>query len=216
MAAEKVEKSVIIGSGPAGHRAAIYLARTNLNPLFESFLANGLLGGSSPLPPMMKTRTVENFPAGIMGPELMDKFQEQLRFGTHIVTETGQEYEAPETTDAVIIATGASAKRLALPGEGTYLQSEISACAACDGAVPILRYGAQYITVLWNTVATECQGDGDLLRSLRVKNVVTGEEKHLPVNGLFYAIVPGSWCMAALEAERLLAEELGLDSSSSV
>jgi len=86
----------------------------------------------------------------------MDKFREQsLRFGTTIITETvskidltarpfrywreGQEHEEPETTDTIIIATGASAKRLGLKGEATYWQSGISACAVCDGAVPIFR-----------------------------------------------------------------------------
>lgn len=86
----------------------------------------------------------------------MDRFRAQsLRFGTTIITETvsridlsarpfrywreGQEDQEPETTDAVIIATGASAKRLGLQGEGTYWQSGISACAVCDGAVPIFR-----------------------------------------------------------------------------
>jgi len=103
--------------------------------------------------------TVENypgFPSGILGPELMDKFREQsLRFGTEIITETvskidlsarpfrywreSQELEEPETADTIIIATGASAKRLGLKGEVTYWQSGISACAVCDGAVPIFR-----------------------------------------------------------------------------
>jgi len=86
----------------------------------------------------------------------MDKFREQSsRFGTNIITETiskvdlsarpfrywreGQEDEAPETADTLIIATGASAKRLGLKGESTYWQSGISACAVCDGAVPIFR-----------------------------------------------------------------------------
>jgi hypothetical protein len=103
--------------------------------------------------------SVENFPgfpSGILGPELMDKFREQsIRFGTTIITETvskidlssrpfcywreRQEDEEPETADAIIIATGASAKRLGLKGEGMYWQSGISACAVCDGAVPIFR-----------------------------------------------------------------------------
>lgn len=91
-----------------------------------------------------------------MGPELMDKFREQsIRFGTRVITETvskidlsarpfrywreGQEAKEPETADAVIIATGASAKRLGLKGEEMYWQSGISACAVCDGAVPIFR-----------------------------------------------------------------------------
>lgn len=86
----------------------------------------------------------------------MDKFREQsLRFGTKIITETvskidlsarpfrywreGQEGEEAETAETVIIATGASAKRLGLKGEETYWQSGISACAVCDGAVPIFR-----------------------------------------------------------------------------
>jgi len=87
---------------------------------------------------------------------MMDKFRAQsIRFGTKIITETiskidlsqrpfrywreYQEDEGPETTDTLIIATGASAKRLNLPGEDTYWQSGISACAVCDGAVPIFR-----------------------------------------------------------------------------
>jgi thioredoxin reductase len=104
--------------------------------------------------------TVENFPGfptGVLGPELMDKFREQsVRFGTRIITETVskidlsarpfrywremQEDGEPETADTIIIATGASAKRLGLKGEETYWQSGISACAVCDGAVPIFRY----------------------------------------------------------------------------
>ena len=92
-----------------------------------------------------------------MGPEMMDKFREQaVRFGTNIITETiskvdlserpfrywreSHESEEPETADVLILATGASAKRMNLPGEETYWQSGISACAVCDGAVPIFRY----------------------------------------------------------------------------
>ena len=96
------------------------------------------------------------FPEGVLGPEMMDKFRAQsIRFGTTIITQTvskidlssrpfkywpeGSEDEEPETADTVIIATGASAKRLSLPGEDIYWQSGISACAVCDGAVPIFR-----------------------------------------------------------------------------
>jgi len=149
-------KVVIIGSGPAGHTAAIYLARANLEPvMFEGMLANGFAPGGQ----LTTTTDVENFPGfpdGIRGPEMMDLFRNQsIRFGTKIYTETiskidlsrrpfkywreGQENEDPETADSVIIATGASAKRMDLPGEDIYWQSGISACAVCDGAVPIFR-----------------------------------------------------------------------------
>jgi thioredoxin reductase (NADPH) len=102
---------------------------------------------------------VENypgFPEGVSGPGMMDKFRAQsLKFGTKIITETisrvdlsqrpfrywreGEEEQEPETCDALIIATGASAKRLHLPGEDIYWQNGISACAVCDGAIPIFR-----------------------------------------------------------------------------
>ncbi|GAA5963937.1 hypothetical protein JCM3765_006062 [Sporobolomyces pararoseus] len=158
-AAEKPSKHtkvVIIGSGPAGHTAAIYLARANLEPvMFEGMLANGFAAGGQ----LTTTTDVENFPGfpeGIRGPEMMDLFRAQsLRFGTAIHTETiskvdlssrpfklWREYaedEEPETCDTLILATGASARRMHLPGEDTYWQSGISACAVCDGAVPIFR-----------------------------------------------------------------------------
>ncbi|KAK6541079.1 thioredoxin-disulfide reductase [Orbilia ellipsospora] len=315
------DKVAIIGSGPAAHTAAVYLSRAELKPvLYEGMLANGIAAGGQ----LTTTTDVENypgFPKGIMGPELMDAMREQsIRFGTEIITETVAkldlssrpfkywlefaEDEAPRTADTIILATGASAKRLHLPGEDKYWQAGISACAVCDGAVPIFRnkplavigggdsaaeealyltkYGSKVyvlvrkdklrasqimanrllkhpkVEVMFSTEATETKGDDKLLKSLTIKNTITGKESELQVNGLFYAIghepatslvkeqlkvdedgyvvtVPGttettikgvfaagdvqdkkyrqaitsagSGCMAALECERLLADE---------
>ncbi|KAK3498543.1 thioredoxin reductase-like protein [Neurospora crassa] len=148
-------KVVIIGSGPAAHTAAIYLARAELKPvLYEGFMANGIAAGGQ----LTTTTEIENFPGfpdGIMGQELMDKMKAQSeRFGTQIISETVAKVDlsarpfkyatewSPEeyhTADSIILATGASARRLHLPGEEKYWQNGISACAVCDGAVPIFR-----------------------------------------------------------------------------
>ena len=147
-----VEKVIIIGSGPAAHTAAIYAGRAELNPLlFEGFMAGGVAAGGQ----LTTTTEVENypgFPDGISGPELMDRMRQQsVNCGARIRTETvdrvdlsarpfvvysgGSEYP----TRTLIIATGATAKRLDLPGEVLYWQKGISACAVCDGALPIYR-----------------------------------------------------------------------------
>lgn len=150
-------KVVIIGSGPAGHTAAIYLARAEMQPvMFEGMLANGIAAGGQ----LTTTTEIENFPGfpeGLTGSTLMDRMREQsVKFGTTIHTETvakldlssrpfklwtefNEDGEPTMTADAVIIATGASAKRLHLPGEEEYWQSGISACAVCDGAIPMFR-----------------------------------------------------------------------------
>lgn len=146
----------IIGSGPAAHTAAIYLARAEIKPtLYEGMLANGIAAGGQ----LTTTTDIENFPGfpnGIGGTELMEQMKKQSeRFGTEIITETvakvdlskrpfkfwteWNEDAEPNTTDAIIMATGASAKRMHLPGEDQYWQQGISACAVCDGAVPIFR-----------------------------------------------------------------------------
>lgn len=135
------EKLIIIGSGPAGHTAALYAARADLNPLmFEGAAAGGQL---------MITTDVENypgFPDGIMGPELMDQFRKQAeRFGTrmHQVDVTEVDFStrpfrvnvgADEyTADSVIVATGAEANWLGIPGEERLTGKGVSACATCDG-----------------------------------------------------------------------------------
>jgi thioredoxin reductase (NADPH) len=145
-------KLLIIGSGPAGYTAAIYAARANLYPvLFEGFYT-GPAGGQ-----LMTTTDVENypgFPDGISGPELVERFRAQaIRFGTRIYSEdivsvdlnhrpfiakgTKTQFEA----DAIIISTGATAKRLDIVGarDGEFWQRGVTACAVCDGAAPIFR-----------------------------------------------------------------------------
>lgn len=146
-----IEQVVIIGSGPAGHTAAIYTARANLHPLMlEGYSAGGNPGGQ-----LMTTTEVENypgFPQGIQGPEMMEAFRKQsLRFETRIVTEDVTMVDLSQspfrvesattkvTTRALIIATGATAKRLHLPGEPRLWTKGMSACAVCDGALPVFR-----------------------------------------------------------------------------
>ncbi|MDE2027807.1 MAG: thioredoxin-disulfide reductase [Candidatus Omnitrophica bacterium] len=146
-----MENLIIIGSGPAGHTAAIYAARAKLNPLmFEGAFAAGVAAGGQ----LTTTTEVENFPGflSIQGPVLMDQMRRQsLHCGARILTETvdkvdvsqrpfkvwagAQEYQAR----ALIIATGATAKRMNLPGEDRLWQKGISACAVCDGGLPFFR-----------------------------------------------------------------------------
>ncbi len=147
-----MERLIIIGSGPAGLTAAIYAARANLSPLvFAGYQYGGQL---------MLTTEVENypgFPNGIMGPELMDTFRAQAeRFGARIenvdvtrvdfggqplfVATDEREYEA----DSVIVATGASARWLGIPGEERLRGQGVSSCATCDGAF----FRERHITVV--------------------------------------------------------------------
>jgi thioredoxin reductase (NADPH) len=147
------EDVVIIGSGPAGHTAAIYLGRSQRNPLmFEGFMAGGIAAGGQ----LTTTDNIENFPGfanGILGMELMEQMKEQsLKNSVRIVTETVCSVdfskrpfvltlESGESVEAksVIIATGATARVLNIPGSKEYWQKGISACAVCDGALPIFR-----------------------------------------------------------------------------
>ena len=151
MTEQTVENLVIIGSGPAGYTAAIYAGRANLKPVvFEGYQMGGIPGGQ-----LMTTTEVENFPGfpeGITGPELMDRMKAQaVRWGAELYTEdvisvdlsqrpfTVRSDDREIKTHTIVIATGATAKRLHLPSEEKYWNLGISACAICDGATPIFK-----------------------------------------------------------------------------
>ena len=230
---------IIIGSGPAGYTAAIYAARANLAVLM---LQGYQTGGQ-----LVQTSDVENYPGfeeGILGPEMMEKFEAQARrFGTEMLAEdvTAVDFSKRPfkvTTDfgeysarAVIISTGASAKWLGLPSEERLKGRGVTACATCDGfffknkdvavigggdtameeAIFLTRY-ASHVTVIhrrdslraskimqeramknpkisfiWDTEVTEVLGE-DAVTGLRLRNVKSGEESVLPVQGFFLAI----------------------------
>ncbi len=238
--AEQVEKVLIIGSGPAGLTAAIYTARAALQPLV---LAGSVSGGQ-----LMTTTEVENFPGfpeGIQGPELMQNMMQQAeRFGARLLYEDAVEVnlqEHPFTVRtsagntfhclALIVATGASARRLGLKSEAKFFGRGVSTCATCDGwfyrnkIVGVvgggdsameeslyLTHHAQKVYVIhrrdklraskimqqrafsnpkiefvWNSVVTEVLGD-DKVTGVLLRNVKTGEERVLPLDGLFLAI----------------------------
>ena len=143
---------LILGSGPAGYTAAVYAARANLKPL----LVTGLAQGGQ----LMTTTDVDNWPAdadGVQGPDLMARFQKHAeRFNTEIVFDhihTAKLTQKPftligdsgtYTCDALIIATGATAKYLGLPSEEAFSGRGVSACATCDGFV----YKGQEVAVI--------------------------------------------------------------------
>src|SRR5438067_12268413 len=132
---------LILGSGPAGYTAAVYAARANLKPVLIAGIAQG---GQ-----LMTTTDVDNWPAdadGVQGPELMERFQRHAeRFQTEIVSDHIKSVRlsarpfalegdsATYSCDALIIATGASAKNLGLPSEQKFMGRGVSACATCDG-----------------------------------------------------------------------------------
>lgn len=155
-----MENVVIIGSWPAGHTAAIYAARANLQPLmFEWFMAGGIAAGGQ----LTTTTKIENFPGfpnGIEGIELMSNMRQQaLNVGTRIETKTIDKVDFSTQplkvfagtevieTKTVIIATWATAKRLHIAGEETYRQKGISACAICEWALPLFR--EKVLVVVW-------------------------------------------------------------------
>ncbi len=212
---------VILGSGAAGLTAAIYAARANLKPL--------VIEGSQPGGQLMITTDVENypgFPKGIMGPDLMEEFKRQaVRFGAE--TEFGEVTAVnvkqrpfkvslgkdSVTCDALIVATGASAKLLGLESETRLMGHGVSACATCDGfffkdkepkvtvvhrrnqlrASKIMQDRAEKnprIFFVWEKVVEEIYGDPNAggVTGVRLKNLKTGETRDFKCDGLFVAI----------------------------
>ena len=232
---------VIIGSGPAGYTAAIYAARANLKPV----IFTGLQPGGQ----LTITTDVENypgFPTGILGPELMELFRAQAeRFGTQIIDDAVTRVQLRERpflveagkrqmhAEAIIIATGASAKWLDIPTEKALSGHGVSACATCDGfffrskdigvvgggdtameEALFLTKMASKVTVIhrrgdlraskvmqqrafanpkigweWNQEVVEVLGDKKTgVTGVKTKNTQSGEQKTVPMNGLFVAI----------------------------
>ena len=232
---------VILGAGPAGLTAAIYAARANLAPVV---ITGPLFGGQLAL-----TTEVENFPGfpdGVLGPELMELMKRQAeRFGAELhlgdVTDVELTHDPLRLTlneelietKSLIIATGASARLLDVPGESEFFGRGVSTCATCDGffyrgktvavvgggdgAVEegtfLTRYASKVFLVhrrdrlrasqilqdramkndkiafIWNTVVEKIIGDEDTgVTTARLRNVKTGVEEELPVDGVFLAI----------------------------
>ena len=239
----KHSKLIVLGSGPAGFTAAIYAARANLEPV----LITGLAQGGQ----LMTTTEVDNWPAepeGVQGPELMERFEKHARrFGTEIVFDhihTADLSQRPfrltgdagsYTCDALIIATGATAKYLGLPSEEKFMGRGVSACATCDGfffkgedvavigggntaveealylaniarKVTLVHRRRQFraekimvdklmekvaagkIELVLDSVVDEILGDDSGVTGVRVKNVVDGGTREIPVKGVFVAI----------------------------
>ena len=234
---------VILGSGPAGYSAAVYAARANLNPV----LITGVeMGGQ-----LTTTTDVDNWPGdveGLQGPELMERMRRHAeRFETEVIFDHIHQVDLSArpfklqggsgsySCDALIIATGASARYLGLPSEQAYMGKGVSACATCDGFfykdenVAVIGGGntaveeALYlsniarevivvhrrdklraekilqgrlfekertgnVTILWDHVLEEVQGDAGGVTGIRISNVKSDEKTDLELKGVFIAI----------------------------
>ncbi len=230
---------VILGSGPAGMTAALYAARDELSPIV---LTGMELGGQVSL-----TESIENypgFPEGIPAQELIERFKAQAeRFGARFIMDVATQVDLSQrpfvvktygmtyTADALIIATGASPRKLEVPGEKEFPGRGVSYCATCDGwffkdkevivvgggdsaleeglfltryakkvtivhrrdqlrAQPFLQkqaFAHPKIEFIWNTVVTEILGD-EAVKGVRLRNVKTGEEREMPIDGVFIFI----------------------------
>lgn len=241
-------KVVIIGSGPAGYTAAIYAARAHLHPVvYEgSFTGEACPGGQ-----LMTTTKIENypgFPEGIEGPVLMDQLRQQaLNLGATLLEEEVTDADLSKhpftvrgertvtQAAAVIVATGARVNRPDIPGmhDGELWQRGVSACAVCDGALPLFRdrpvcvvgggdtameealflsrFASKVFVVhrrdrlraskvlqkaalenpkvqmIWNSVISRVKGE-DVVKSVVLKNVLTGQESEQEAAGVFLAI----------------------------
>ena len=239
----KHARVVILGSGPAGYSAAVYAARANLNPV----LITGVeMGGQ-----LTTTTDVDNWPGdveGLQGPELMERMRRHAeRFETEVIFDHIHQVDlsvrpfkfqgdsGSYSCDALIIATGASARYLGLPSEQAYMGKGVSACATCDGffyrdeKVAVIGGGntaveeALYlsniasevivvhrrdklraekilqdrlfekertgnVTILWDHVLEEVQGDAGGVTGIRISNVKSDEKTNLELKGVFIAI----------------------------
>ena len=207
---------VILGSGPAGYTAAVYAARANLKPV----LITGLAQGGQ----LMTTTDVDNWPAdagGVQGPELMERFQKHAeRFETELVSDQVNKVRldarpfvlegdaATYTCDALIIATGASAKYLGLPSEQNFMGKGVSACATCDG----FFYKGQDVAVIGggNTAVEEALYLANICRKVTlVHRRERFRAERIMVDKLMKRVAEGK---IALELDSVLDEALG-DSS---
>ncbi len=239
----KHARVVILGSGPAGYSAAVYAGRANLNPV----LITGVeMGGQ-----LTTTTDVDNWPGdveGLQGPELMERMRRHAeRFETEVIFDHIHRVDLSArpfklqggsgsySCDALIIATGASARYLGLPSEQAYMGKGVSACATCDGFfykdenVAVIGGGntaveeALYlsniarevivvhrrdklraekilqdrlfekertgnVTILWDHVLEEVQGDAGGVTGIRISNVKSDEKTDLELKGVFIAI----------------------------
>jgi thioredoxin reductase (NADPH) len=212
----KHARLLILGSGPAGYTAAVYAARANLKPV----LITGLAQGGQ----LMTTTEVDNWPAdadGVLGPDLMARFQRHAeRFHTEIIFDhihTARLTEKPfrligdageYTCDALIIATGASAKYLGLPSEEKYMGRGVSACATCDG----FFYRGQEVAVIGggNTAVEEALYLSNIASKVTlVHRRSTFKAEAIMVDKLMERVREGK---IVLELDSTLDEVLGDDS----
>jgi thioredoxin reductase (NADPH) len=204
---------LILGSGPAGYTAAIYAARANLKPM----LVTGIAQGGQ----LMTTTDVDNWPAdatGVQGPELMERFQKHAeRFETEVVFDHVSEVQlgarpfvlkgdaATYTCDALIIATGASAKYLGLPSEQSFMGKGVSACATCDG----FFYKGQEVAVIGggNTAVEEALYLANICRKVTlVHRRDKFRAEKIMIDKLMQRVAEGK---IALELDSTLDEALG-------